>query len=117
MLNKLITIIFIAFIFIPNFSSAHPGRTNSEGCHTNKKTGEYHCHKKKKNYKRHYKQARTYSRKNSRAYSRYFAKDYNCRDFTSQKEAQEFFISSGGPAWDPYKLDRDKDGIACENLK
>lgn len=23
---------------------AHSGRTNSEGCHTNRKTGEYHCH-------------------------------------------------------------------------
>lgn len=24
---------------------AHPGRLNQEGCHTNRKTGEYHCHK------------------------------------------------------------------------
>ncbi|MEY8771676.1 MULTISPECIES: DUF1283 domain-containing protein [Erwinia] len=24
---------------------AHSGRTNSEGCHTNRKTGEYHCHR------------------------------------------------------------------------
>lgn len=23
---------------------AHSGGTNSEGCHTNHKTGEYHCH-------------------------------------------------------------------------
>ncbi|WP_095096880.1 DUF1283 domain-containing protein [Serratia ficaria] len=23
---------------------AHPGRTNADGCHTNRKTGEYHCH-------------------------------------------------------------------------
>ncbi|MDN4629203.1 DUF1283 domain-containing protein [Erwinia sp. PsM31] len=23
---------------------AHSGRTNAEGCHTNRKTGEYHCH-------------------------------------------------------------------------
>ena len=23
---------------------AHPGGLNSEGCHTNRKTGEYHCH-------------------------------------------------------------------------
>lgn len=25
-------------------ASAHPGATNAEGCHTNRKTGEYHCH-------------------------------------------------------------------------
>lgn len=23
----------------------HPGGLNSEGCHTNRKTGEYHCHR------------------------------------------------------------------------
>lgn len=26
---------------------AHSGGTNSEGCHTNKKTGDYHCHNRK----------------------------------------------------------------------
>lgn len=25
-------------------SPAHSGRTNSSGCHTNRKTGDYHCH-------------------------------------------------------------------------
>jgi hypothetical protein len=25
-------------------ASAHPGTTNADGCHTNRKTGEYHCH-------------------------------------------------------------------------
>jgi len=29
-----------------NIAFAHPGRTNDEGCHTNKSTGEYHCHNK-----------------------------------------------------------------------
>ncbi|MFN4186572.1 MULTISPECIES: YHYH domain-containing protein [Acinetobacter] len=24
--------------------SAHSGGTNSQGCHTNSKTGDYHCH-------------------------------------------------------------------------
>ncbi|MEG5610820.1 MULTISPECIES: YHYH domain-containing protein [Enterobacter] len=28
-------------------SYAHSGGTNSEGCHTKKSTGEYHCHNKK----------------------------------------------------------------------
>lgn len=23
---------------------AHPGGLNAEGCHNNRKTGEYHCH-------------------------------------------------------------------------
>lgn len=25
-------------------AEAHPGGRNSDGCHTNRKTGEYHCH-------------------------------------------------------------------------
>lgn len=42
--------------------------------------------------------------------------EYNCSDFKSQKVAQEFFINNGGPEKDPYKLDKNKDGIACETL-
>lgn len=29
---------------IPLSADAHSGRTNSEGCHNNRKTGGYHCH-------------------------------------------------------------------------
>ena len=42
--------------------------------------------------------------------------DKDCSDFKTQKEAQEFFISQGGPQSDPHKLDQDKDGVACESL-
>ncbi len=42
---------FLAF-FLCSFCLAQPvfshsGRTDSSGCHTNRKTGEYHCHSKK----------------------------------------------------------------------
>ena len=39
------------------------------------------------------------------------AQDSNCEDFDTQEEAQEAF-SPG----DPDGLDRDSDGVACENL-
>lgn len=39
-----------------------------------------------------------------------------CKDFKTQAEAQQFFIQSGGPKKDPFGLDEDKDGIACEEL-
>lgn len=42
--------------------------------------------------------------------------DKDCSDFTTHSEAKEFFISQGGPASDPHKLDQDKDGNACESL-
>ncbi|MBI2017448.1 excalibur calcium-binding domain-containing protein [Candidatus Daviesbacteria bacterium] len=42
--------------------------------------------------------------------------DYDCSDFSTQDEAQEFFEDEGGPDDDPHNLDRDGDGIACETL-
>jgi hypothetical protein len=30
-------------------AAAHPGGLNAEGCHNNRKTGEYHCHRGKAN--------------------------------------------------------------------
>ena len=41
--------LFIFFLFYIFTSSAvsHEERLNSEGCHKNGKTGDYHCHRKK----------------------------------------------------------------------
>ncbi len=41
---------------------------------------------------------------------------HNCSDFDTWSEAQAFFESEGGPGSDPHRLDRDKDGIACQSL-
>ena len=40
--------IFLIFILLilPISVFAHSGRTDANGCHTNRKTGEYHCHNK-----------------------------------------------------------------------
>ena len=40
--------------------------------------------------------------------------DCNCSDFSSWRQAQDVLESSPG---DPHRLDRDKDGIACESLQ
>src|SRR4051812_6644172 len=42
--------------------------------------------------------------------------DVNCSDFSTQAAAQAFFLTNGGPALDPNRLDVDHDGIACESL-
>lgn len=39
------------------------------------------------------------------------ASDYDCADFSTQEEAQEY-LEPG----DPYRLDGDNDGVACEDL-
>jgi len=43
--------------------------------------------------------------------------DYDCSDFDTQPEAQDFFIEQGGSTTnDPHNLDADHDGVACESL-
>lgn len=43
--------------------------------------------------------------------SRAAALDYDCADFATQAEAEEYLLPG-----DPYRLDGDNDGIACEDL-
>jgi len=43
--------------------------------------------------------------------------DVDCGDFDSHEHAQSFFIGTGGSTTnDPYRLDQDHDGNACETL-
>ena len=42
------------------------------------------------------------------------AADRDCGDFSSQREAQLYFLRIGGPSSDPDRLDADNDGIACD---
>jgi hypothetical protein len=43
------------------------------------------------------------------------ARDFDCSDFKTHKKAQKFF-KHHHPRQDPYGLDADNDGIACEDL-
>ncbi|WP_343529308.1 YHYH domain-containing protein [Yokenella regensburgei] len=40
-------ILAVSILMFSTLIYAHSGGTNSEGCHTKKSTGEYHCHNKK----------------------------------------------------------------------
>ena len=40
--------------------------------------------------------------------------DYDCTDFDSRADAQTFYEENGGPLYDPFNLDDDEDGQACE---
>lgn len=54
-MKKLLFSLIILTLIIPGISFAHPGRTDSSGCHTCRtncsswglSTGEYHCHRSK----------------------------------------------------------------------
>ena len=40
---KYLTIIF--FLFLSSNAFSHGGGLNKQGCHNNRSTGDYHCHK------------------------------------------------------------------------
>lgn len=100
-------------------AGAHRGGLNSEGCHTNRKTGDYHCH-------------RAGVRPPSRAPSlspllplsddpsRYNTPDRGIRaqggafrNCTEARAAGAAPVHVGEPGYGPH-LDRDGDGIGCE---
>lgn len=78
---------------------AHPGGLDAEGCHTNRKTGEYHCHRNR----RPTQQAPAAQLQGGV----YFA---NC---DAARAAGAAPIPRGEPGYRPA-LDRDNDGVACE---
>lgn len=44
-MEKRVLCVFVAFMLFPALTAtAHPGGTDKNGCHTEKKTGIYHCH-------------------------------------------------------------------------
>jgi hypothetical protein len=45
------------------------------------------------------------------------AGDKDCADFSTWRQAQNFYKKQGGPRYDPHRLDADRDGIACEDLR
>ena len=47
-MKKSIILLLAVFTVTSRLTFAHRGRTDSKGCYTNRKTGEYHCHRKKK---------------------------------------------------------------------
>jgi hypothetical protein len=43
-MNKSLMVTLAIATLVSVGAYAHSGRTNAAGCHTNHKTGEYHCH-------------------------------------------------------------------------
>jgi micrococcal nuclease len=43
--------------------------------------------------------------------------DRDCGDFSTWKQANDFFKAAGGPNSDPHRLDGDNDGVPCEALR
>ncbi len=39
--------VLLSLPIVPQEATAHSGGTNADGCHTNRRTGDYHCHSPK----------------------------------------------------------------------
>jgi len=94
-----LAILCLAFASTPALS--HPGGLNAEGCHTNRKTGDYHCH-------------RASASPRSETPSRLFGAPGGAyRNCSAARAAGAAPIRIDEPGYGPH-LDRDGDGIACE---
>lgn len=86
---------------------AHGGGTDANGCHTNRKTGDYHCHTPKS------------PSRNPSATSRVPGSGEGftcgtktvCKQMASCEEAYYYLNTCG-----LNRLDRDQDGIPCESI-
>jgi hypothetical protein len=99
----------VAFVFAsiavgaPTPGDAHPGGLDANGCHTNHKTGEYHCH-------------RSGAARNGSTVSRTLGARSTggpFRNCTEARAAGAAPVRRGDPGYGPH-LDRDNDGIGCE---
>ncbi|WP_223670871.1 excalibur calcium-binding domain-containing protein [Kangiella shandongensis] len=95
-------LLIICLLLISSQLAAHGGRTNSEGCHNNRKTGDYHCHNGSSTPKK----ISPIKLQNPKCGQKYY-----CKEMTSCSEAQFYYRQCK-----LYKLDGDNDGIPCENV-
>ena len=83
----------------PSVAVAHGGGLNAEGCHNNRKTGDYHCHR-----------APAQPSSAQRVPTRTVGAYANC---AAARAAGAAPVRRGEPGYGPH-LDRDNDGVGCE---
>lgn len=88
---------------VPAISEAHPGGLDASGCHHNRKTGDYHCHRGTTSAPAPQRQTDRFSGSNNAFYQ-------NC---TAARAAGVAPLRRGEPGY-RAGLDRDNDGVACE---
>ena len=103
-------LVWLVIFLIPATCFAHGGRTNKDGCHHNRKTGEYHCHGEKRATPPQGSPSSTYDRTQ---FGRWIDADGDCQNTRHEvlieeslipvtfKTSRQCFVTSG--QWhDPY---------------
>jgi hypothetical protein len=98
------TILFggLAALLAAPMAMAHPGGLNAQGCHNNRKTGEYHCHRPQA--------SPPPERAATRSLAATQAPFPNC---AAARAAGAAPVRRGDPGYAPW-LDGDGDGKGCE---
>ncbi|PVH27238.1 YHYH domain-containing protein [Pararhodobacter oceanensis] len=101
---RFILILAVVFLALASAALAHSGGLNAQGCHNNRRTGDYHCHRtQSSSLARTIRPANT-ARPSVRGSYR------NCTEARAAGAAPVF---RGDPGYGRH-LDRDNDGIGCE---
>lgn len=98
-------LLIVALAALPLPLIAHPGGTDANGCHTNRKTGESHCHGGRAASPAPSRPLRAAG--GSSGSGTIYA---NC---TAARAAGAAPVRRGDPGYSA-RLDRDGDGVACE---
>ena len=117
-MHKLILFACVAALSAAMPARAHPGGLDREGCHTNRKTGEYHCHRATAVPQPSRPPGRQADRPpaDRMAAAREPSRSGNAHVFANCAEARAAGaapVRRGEPGYGPH-LDRDNDGIGCE---
>lgn len=94
-------VLFIGVIVAPSAPLAHSGGVNADGCHINRKTGDYHCHRGGRQ------PSAASQRPAGKGDSVYYP---NC---AAARAAGAAPVRRGDPGYARH-LDRDGDGKGCE---
>ena len=99
------------FVLASGAAAAHGGGLNAEGCHNNRKTGDYHCHRKPAASAPAATFAPAPRAQGNAAANRGAAVHYrNCGEARAAGAAP---VRRGDPGYGSH-LDRDNDGSGCE---
>lgn len=104
-LPSLFALVFASMSLGPSAAPAfaHPGGLNSDGCHNNRKTRDYHCHRGSSSSAR----PKNYGAASTGGGGAAF------RNCSAARAAGAAPVRRGDPGYGAH-LDRDNDGIGCE---
>lgn len=111
-MGKAHRLVLIATGLVLSFSDAHahPGGLNGEGCHNNRKTGDYHCHRSGGGQPSGYRPSTSSASSALQPSDAAGAPFPNC---AAARAAGAAPVRRGDPGYSS-RLDRDGDGIGCE---